>query len=261
MSRFTSRYERHELKYLLPLSLQGELEAFLAPYCVPDEHSTASPDGAYLITSLYLDTPLFRLLHLRLNNAPDRFNARVRVYGSTYRPPFFLEVKRKVSNVMYKSRQCVEVEDWLPWLVGTERQELEQKNGPVSTFETLFHTFALEPKVLVQYSRKAYVSTVDDYARVTFDQGLRYRRCEESDFSTRLEELASYDPVVNRDPSAGLILELKCYSSRVPAWMVDLITTFDLHRSSISKYASAALEAYSSNGDDGWEVAHSVLGD
>jgi hypothetical protein len=46
------------------------------------------------------------------------------------------------------------------------------------------------------------------------------------------------------DPGCNVVLELKCYTSSVPAWMVDMIRYFNLQRRSFSKYLTGASELF-----------------
>ncbi|NJL60022.1 MAG: hypothetical protein HC887_10685 [Desulfobacteraceae bacterium] len=59
--------------------------------------------------------------------------------------------------------------------------------------------------------------------------------------------MISYDNAAVFDPECNVILELKCYASFVPMWMLDIIRYFDLQRSSFSKYATSVIEALGIN--------------
>ena len=100
----------------------------------------------------------------------------------------------------------------------------------------MHHTYNAEPKVLIQYKRKAYISDVEEYARVTFDIRLRSMKQTGYDPLPHEEEMQNSDVQTLFDASTSVILELKCYTSYVPLWMIDCIRTFQLQRRGFSKY-------------------------
>jgi len=171
--------ERYELKYTIPAHRVADISAFVEPYCSLDYHSSISPDNFYQVNSLYFDSPDFVLLRNRLGGVHDRFNMRVRTYGAQPQEPWFLEVKRKVGDIIRKYRARVKEGDLArildpgvdvgPYLKGPG----DAKNAEL--FRRLAHAYNAVPVVQTTYKRKAYFSTCDDYARVTFDKGLRYQ--------------------------------------------------------------------------------------
>jgi hypothetical protein len=115
----------------------------------------------------------------------------------------------------------------------------EKSSKQVQTFLRTAISYDAAPKVHIQYRRYAWVSEVDEYARVTFDKDIRCKSTAGYDFNTI--DMLNYDgaPVVS--PEGDVVLELKCYSSQVPLWMLDLIQTFQLHRISFSKYMTSMM--------------------
>ena len=57
------------------------------------------------------------------------------------------------------------------------------------------------------------------------------------------EVLQPCDVQTNYDVNTNVILELKCYTSYVPLWMIDCIRKFQLHRRGFSKYMTALRQA------------------
>ncbi len=237
--------DRYEAKFTIPAFMIEPISEFASVYCEPDKHSEKTGDLFYRVNNLYFDTPNYLFLKKRLEGAEDRFNMRVRSYGDDPGPPFFLEVKQKKSNVVRKFRAKVH-DDWLHDIYqedGTEQVDTlagEEDNNR-KLFSRLSYAYRAAPRVLTQYRRKAYVSIVDEYARVTFDTDLRYR--EETGYSLIPDEekMVPSDDETIFDPGCGVILELKCYCSRVPLWMIDLIRHFDLKRRSFSKYVTGVM--------------------
>jgi hypothetical protein len=94
--------------------------------------------------------------------------------------------------------------------------------------------------VLLQYRRKAYISDIDDYARVTFDIGLSSMPPPLTGYQPEPDngEITPCDVQTCFDGGCSVILELKCYTNFVPLWMIDMVRTFELKRRSFSKYST-----------------------
>src|SRR6478735_4127467 len=93
--------ERYEHKFLIPERLVPEIRSFARTTSCVDRY--AGPDGTYTIRSLYFDTPSLDLYWANDREQRCRFKCRARMYpGAT--SPYFLEVKRRVQDVIVKSR-------------------------------------------------------------------------------------------------------------------------------------------------------------
>ncbi len=241
-----SLLERYELKYLIPVEMIDPISDFASVYCSPDQYSTSSDTGFYRVNSLYLDSPDYLFLRMRLEGVQNRFNMRVRSYGDDPDVPYFLEIKQKTGGVVRKYRAAETDKEWYrvytePGFVG--KGEGDGKNAiNKQRFERMVYTYNAAPKILTQYLRKAWVSDVDDYARVTFDTDLKFRSETEYQPVPGGGCMVSCDHTLAFDPGCSVILELKCYTSRVPLWMIDLIRFFHLQRRSFSKYLTGASE-------------------
>ncbi len=231
------------MKYRIPGRLVAPIREAIQQVCVLDAAGERSdlPGGRYRLASLYLDSPRRRLYFETRNRAPHRAKLRVRRYDNG---PYFLEIKRKSKDVIAKSRAQIPAEAW-PHIMFDRRVLLdlglsEKKREAAERFleKCLIH-FA-EPATVVRYEREAWVSNVEDYARVTFD----YRLCgappvgwkvpiEDGDAAWRPVD----DPARYALSSSGVVLELKC-TTAVPYWMTDLVRRFRLERSGFSKYAT-----------------------
>lgn len=243
----SSLLERYELKYLIPFEMIEPISEFASVYCSPDNYSSMTASGFYRVNSLYLDSPTYHFLKMRLEGVQNRINMRVRSYGDNPVPPYFLEIKQKTGGVVRKYRAPVMDKHWYrsytePGFHGKDGQGDDVTNLNRKRFERLVYTYNAEPKILTQYLRKALISDVDDYARITFDTNLRYRPETEFLPVPNEREMTSSDHSLAFDPGCSVILELKCYTSRVPLWMIDLIRFFNLQRQSFSKYMLGASE-------------------
>lgn len=240
--------ERYELKFTIPPPLVEEISAFVRPYCFLDRFSQASEDGFYQVNSLYFDSPDFLFLRRRLSRVENRFNMRVRSYGPRPVLPYFLEVKQKRGDVIRKYRARVREAD-LEGVLDPAREDRDylvdpREAGAADLFRRLAHTYNAVPVVMTGYRRKAFISACDDYARVTFDAGLRYMA--QGGYRPLDVEgaRAPSDPETLFDEGTSVILELKCYAKYVPLWMVDLIRRFELRRRGFSKYSAGMAKVF-----------------
>lgn len=232
--------ERYELKYLIPLEMVKPISQFVESYCSMDYYSVISPDHFYTINSLYLDTPSYYLLRFKESANAFSFNMRVRSYGMGTEPPYFFEVKYKLRDFVRKKRARTGPEwknilenDVIP--EGLDAYSLEN----IRDFMHLKMTYNVGPVILTQYRRKAYLSQIDDYARVTFDRDLRYQEMQDWCVTPDESLLCHYDhPDSFEEPGCTVVLELKC-EKKIPLWMVELIRRFELVGGSFSKFGNS----------------------
>lgn len=228
--------ERYEHKYLIPERLVPAIrEAALATSKI-DKY--ADPDGTYRIRSLYFDTDRHDLFAANEREQGDRFKVRARVYPGK-KSPVFLEVKRRVLDVIVKTRAAVAAERWLDVLTmqpaALEALSPSARAG-ASRFLALYHRHHLRPVLLVDYQREAYVSELDSYARLTFDRSIvvqtQHRLDCEAD-PRRWRPIDHRGQTRTREPVC--VLELK-FERRPPMWMSALVQRLGLVRHSFSKY-------------------------
>jgi hypothetical protein len=248
--------ERYELKYLIPYSYVELITRFIEPYCSLDYYSSKSADNFYVVNSLYFDTFGHEFLKQRLWGKERRFNMRVRTYADGKRPPYYMEIKHKTGSTVRKYRATAREEEW-PDILGDpgfrvcpDENPAERRNKEL--FLRLASSYAIEPKILTQYRRRAFFSTVDEYARLTMDIDMRYR-LENRLTTVPDERLINYDNenifIANSfSDQAAVVLELKCNAGQVPMWMLDLIKHFQLKQVGFSKYMSSMLTALGDNG-------------
>jgi hypothetical protein len=234
--------ERFEAKYTIPLSMVDEISSFISPYCALDKYSEKSPNLFYRINSLYFDTPEYLFLRQRMRKVESRFNMRIRSYGDHPTLPHFFEIKQRRGDVIKKYRARTDSADLQDQVEGPVLQRFENEDDKQYANRELFartaHRYNAKPLVLVQYLRKAYFSEYDDYARVTFDIGLRYMPQKNYNPIPCESCMTPCDVQGCFDGGCNVILELKCYTSFVPIWMIDLVKSFNLKRRSFSKYAN-----------------------
>jgi SPX domain protein involved in polyphosphate accumulation len=252
--------ERYELKYLIPMAYVEPISDFISLYCALDAHSeVAKPNGHfYAVNSLYFDTPGHEFFKQRIDGQARRVNMRARTYGDGSQPPYFLEIKQRmgIPGVVRKYRATVGDDEWPQLLsdpsfrisdAGSQKNRLNKE-----LFLRLALSYAIEPKLLTKYQRRAFFSTVDDYVRVTMDTQMQYRR--QDHYSLRSAEgMTAYDNetiyTTNSHSDANVVLEIKCNVGEVPQWVLSLVQRFELKQQAFSKYASSTAVCHFDNGD------------
>ena len=241
---FAMQLDRHEAKYIIPRSLVPRIRDFIQPFCEPDPHGLGDPPE-YTITTLQLDTPTLSFHHAKENEAVNRFKLRVRTYGEKPGKRAFLEIKRKLSGTIVKSRSSVPVDSWGEDLFFAPKVDVtfpsREEEACFLEFRRLVQLTGARPVVCIRYLRESYFGTNDQYARVTFDRKLQYRPTPHWELSPDVGRWFSMDsPLVQNKgmPCSGVVLELKTLSN-APTWMIDLVEQFGLVRTGNCKYSSA----------------------
>ena len=94
---------RREYKYLIDEDTAERIRRYICGFCAVDEYAERT-GGRYLTDTLYLDTPDLASYRATVENAGDRYKLRIRSYPSLGGGPAFLEVKRRISETILKTR-------------------------------------------------------------------------------------------------------------------------------------------------------------
>ncbi|AKT41127.1 polyphosphate polymerase domain-containing protein [Chondromyces crocatus] len=229
--------ERYEYKYLIPERLITAIRGTVRTTSKLDKYADAN--GRYRIRSLYFDTDRYDLYWANERKQWDRFKLRARMYPGAEKSPVFLEVKRRVKDVIIKTRAAVPASTWREVLAG--KSEALSTLSPsaragVQRFLAPYHRHHTNPVVLVEYEREAYISELENYARLTFDRmiSVQSKTRLELDADPRRWRLIDH-PVQTRTQEPVTVLELK-FERRPPAWMSAMVKRLELVRYSFSKY-------------------------
>lgn len=230
---------RFELKYIIDERRAGFIRDFVRGYLEPDGFADPNNGNSYRISSLYMDSPGLALYQQTVFGEKNRFKLRIRFYDNDPTHPVFLEIKRRVTDVILKERAGVTREGALKLLAGDPLSAswLFKKNGDekagkaMLNFRTLCDSIGAIGVIYVSYRREAYVTRENNSIRVTFDRQLLGGEYRQGSPLTL--------PVEGAKPEIGngdrVILELK-FTDRFPAWMHDMTQAFDLQRTSAPKY-------------------------
>jgi len=224
--------DRYELKYLVSESQVEAVRRAIAPYCVLDANSERHPGHEYGIQSLYLDTPTRDLYRISRERRAQHWKARVRRYDGSDR--VFLEIKNKDHDQIKKHRARILAEGWV------ERIHGFMPDPDASSAERLFckrlERYGLVPTLMVHYMREAWLSTVDSYARVTFDRRVACQVWRDWSFEVDDVNWLALDSSRSMlTVPRGVVLELKCLTA-VPRWLSNVVHSVGLVRASYSKY-------------------------
>lgn len=225
---------RYELKYVIEEERAVAVRDYCRGYLIPDEFADPAKNNSYTIHSLYCDSRDLQLYQSTLEGRKNRFKLRMRFYDDTPGHPCFLEIKRRLADVICKERAAVCKDRILPLLEGRWPDKcslLDRRPKAVMAFENYCRTMIqmrAQGCVYVSYNREAYVSPASDQIRVTFDRNI------EGTQDVPGSRLAPPTGGVSAG-IRGVVLELK-FTDRFPNWMRNLVLTFNLCRGSMAKY-------------------------
>jgi hypothetical protein len=248
---------RHELKYVVEEARAVAIREFLRAYLRPSIYNRAGPQSGEPVISLYLDSPDLALYRQSAGGLKNRVKLRIRFYDADWGHPAYLEVKRRVGDMILKERAMVSRESVRRMLSGgpqtvsggvpnpgywPDRTDLlngSDQGGAQQFFFHLCGAVGARGMVYVSYLREAWESDRQGLVRVTLD---RHIRGTLYDGTARLAIPARGSrPELPYFPRDGVVLELK-FSHGSPRWLPHLLQGFDLVRRSVSKYC-ACVEA------------------
>lgn len=210
---------------------QGQLEIIKARLS-PMLRQDANQNGAcYRIRSLYFDDADDTAFFGNDAGTDARRKFRLRVYENT-RDGARLEIKHKLRGGTKKDSCFVSAalcESLLRGEAPAWREDLAQ---PLKELFQEMRLGGLTPKIIVEYERSAFVCAAGN-VRVTLDRNIAYS-CETTRF---LEDSIPLVPVL---PAGLNLLEVK-YDAFIPDYILQLLETGDLTRTTFSKFYLAAL--------------------
>ena len=227
---------RYELKYVIDEQRANSLRHYIQAYLPPDEHVENTDTCSYPVYSLYLDSPSLVLYRQTTQGIKNRFKLRIRFYDNDLASPAFLEIKRRITNVIRKERTAISKEGVIEFLNGIrpDVSQIIHSNGnrggsnALDRFCDLCEEIGAIGSVYVCYVREAYVSPNSNNLRITIDRRLR---------GGAVGTKAKLSSPVKGVPARvnGAVLEVK-YVDVFPQWVQDMIYEFDLERCSMAKY-------------------------
>lgn len=214
---------RYEKKYLLNKNQIKELKEKLHDYITPDKIPSAN------IMSVYYDDDNFSLITKSIEKPTFKEKLRIRSYSTpSYGDKVYVELKKKLNGVVYKSRTKVLYQDVLNDISSCEFED-EHIGKEIKYLNNFYGS--LKPKIFISCDREYYVGKEDSSLRVTFDENLKYRSEEiELKFTDNDKQLTD----------AG-IMEIKVYGS-IPLWLVKILNDVQAYPTGFSKVGNAFLK-------------------
>ena len=220
---YEERLGAREIKFLVSPDRAGEVRAWARQRLEPDPHAAAS-DAAYRVTSLYFDTDCFDVFHQR--GSYGRAKYRVRRYDDG--ASVFVERKMRTDSLVSKRRSMISLD------------EVARIGGAASAgwcggwFQRRLLARQLHAVCSISYLRTAMVGRQKD--------GSSIRLTLDDDLCATMVDTAAFPPAAGG--SVGIvpglqILELK-FLGEMPALFKELLESFTLTRTSVSKYRAAA---------------------
>lgn len=239
---------RYELKYVVDEDRARAITRFVRMHLQPSAYNRWAKVPGQPIISLYFDSPSLLLFRQNAAGQKNRMKLRIRFYDDDRRHPAFLEIKRRVSDVICKERAVITRD-------GVDRLLLEggdhashwpdascllhrQRDlGTYFRFWEYCNRLDARGLVYVSYLREAYESPTDDKLRVTLDRDIHGTVYDHAGRLVMPEVGVPprySQPPYNLPPGA-VVLEMK-YDERPPLWMLDLVRLFNLERRPVSKF-------------------------
>lgn len=212
---------RHEWKHEISPGDLPALRSRLRTMARPDAHGE---NGVYNIRSLYFDTPEDRALREKIDGVNRREKFRLRRYGGG--DLIRLEKKSKYGGLCAKEQASVTEEEVRALLAGDTDWMRSSGRDLVWELYQKMTAQLLRPRVIVEYTREAYVYAPGN-VRVTLDAGIR----------TGLRSTDFLDPdCVTVPASDAVVLEVK-WDAFLPDCIRSAVQLEGRRTAAFSKYA------------------------
>ncbi len=221
---------RFEFKYILPRELRIAIEKEIEPFMMLDPFVAEREDSNYLVRSLYYDDAAFSSYYQKIEGVLLRSKFRLRTYSDkpVQSGKIYLEIKGRYNSLVFKRRmpfdsagrfaECASITD--------EIVRAAQGSPIGEQFAFALARRKIEPIMLIDYTRRPYVSRYDPEFRLTLDDrlyGTVTNQLFPDNWDKRREFLESCT-----------IMEIK-FRNSIPLWFHRIIKHYDLKRVSISK--------------------------
>lgn len=226
------RFNRYELKYVLPVVRAERLIAELRERMPEDAHSKGS---GYRILSLYYDSPELDCFWAKIEGLKFRRKVRLRSYEGAEVEKLdtaLVEIKQRINRTVQKRRLALPLQEATELCLGRAMpQGLDPLDEQVAQEVCyLARAMHLQPTAITAYFRRAFEGTFENAGlRVTFDYDVRGRI-----HALDLRETAHNALVL---PLDWCIMEVKA-NETVPDWMTSLLGRHDCSVNRVSKYCA-----------------------
>jgi SPX domain protein involved in polyphosphate accumulation len=226
------RFNRFELKYVLPVSRSARIMDELRHQIAPDSHGG---ERGYPLVSLYYDSPQLDCFWAKIEGIRFRRKVRLRIYPGddiTQVKVGSIEIKQRINKTVQKRRLELPLEQAERLCLGQRAIEgLDEMDTQVANEVTyLSRSLDLRPTAVTAYWRRAFEGQDENLGvRFTFDTLV----------ASRIHALQVNAAAINRLilPADYCIMEVKV-DDRVPEWATSLLARHDCQLTRISKYCA-----------------------
>jgi len=233
---------RYELKYILDyptfVNIQKAIKFFLK------EDPMGNSEGKYNVTSLYYDTRNLRFFWEKIDGEKKRVKLRLRRYESIdinklkqKKSNNFvsIELKKRDDKTVSKKRAVMEEKDARAFIeapilkkniIKEAHPQYKTTLCEVAYLKSIMH---LQPKLVISYTRQAFISKAGIPLRVTFDMNVKYRK----DNLTLQQCIADKHVIMPNH----IIMEVK-YTNYLPLWLVNILQQYGCQIRTFSKYCT-----------------------
>lgn len=223
-------FNRYEHKYILNKETFEKVIKVMDTHMELDSHN--QNHDTYTIANIYFDTEDDFLIRTSCEGPKYKEKLRLRSYGVPEKSSkVFLEIKKKYNGIVNKRRTTLKLDEAYDFVrTGDAPQQKDYMNTQVvHEIEYFLHFYNLKPKVYLAYDRIAYFEKGNPDLRISFDQNIRSRR-----YDVHLEDGDYGENLTNDDI---YIMEIKTSLAK-PLWLTNMLTEFNIKRSSFSKYGT-----------------------
>ena len=223
-------FERQEKKYVLSSEHYDMIIPYIQANCIPDEYFESN------VLSIYFDTENSRIIRQSIDKPAYKEKLRLRAYEvPTSDSTVYVEVKKKVSGVVYKRRIAIKYHEAVDYL---EKNLPPPCQSQITREIDYMKTFygGLKPAMFISYHRFSYIDKINPNVRVTFDDQVISRETD-----LRLDK-----GIYGRNLLDGGIrlMEVKSIGP-MPLWLADALDECKIFPDSFSKYGNAYKELLS----------------
>jgi SPX domain protein involved in polyphosphate accumulation len=231
------RFNRYELKYLVPVKASERIIEDIAEFTEPDPYGGLT---GYPIVSLYYDSPELDFFWAKIEGIKFRRKLRIRIYP---KDPIettshgMVEIKQRINRTVQKRRLKLPLDEAEQLcLHAVVRDDLSAEDLQVAAeVQYMVNAMHLGPTCITAYDRKAFLGGLYSAGlRITFDTDVRYR---------------VHGLTVNQDsenhliiPPDWCIMEIKA-NNAVPDWVTSLISRHNCQLRRVSKYCAGIAHA------------------
>ena len=222
-------FSRFEFKYIINKNLSKIIQQEVKNFTIND-HFAKNKDK-YLVRSLYFDNDIFSNFNEKIDGIKNRHKFRIRTYSIQKNDliPMYLEMKGRDNLRTFKNRTKIDIDDLNSFCSSKSLFNLKNKyidNKLIEHFIFDSYRKKIQPKVIIDYERRALLSKNGLYFRLTFDSDIK--ACSSQNIFDKNHNWKVCIP-------GNDILEVK-FDLNIPAWFHRIIQNYQLKRISVSKF-------------------------